>query len=70
MSRYMATSKSHQQYFDDFEAAKRFVHSLPKGTAAQIRDLEARPGETGIYTLTAGVEGYVRSGNLPIEPLN
>lgn len=70
MSRYKVTIESHQEDFDSFEEAKRFVHSLPKGTAAQIQDLDARLGETAIYTFTAGVNGYVESRNLPTEPLN
>ena len=60
MARYVAkaqvASKTAGFGFDEWEVAKRYAHSLPKGTLVQITDTEAQGSQSLTYLITAGIE--------------
>jgi hypothetical protein len=60
MARYVAkaqiANKTAGFGFNEWELAKRYAHSLPKGTVVEITDTEAQPGQSATYYITAGMD--------------
>jgi len=60
MARYVAKPQVARKTagfgFDDWELAKRYAHSLPKGTLVEITDTQAQSGQSATYFITAGIE--------------
>ena len=60
MARYVAKAQIARKTagfgFNEWEHAKRYAHSLPKGTLVEITDTEAPSGQSATYFITAGME--------------
>jgi hypothetical protein len=60
MARYVAKAQIADKTagfgFDEWELAKRYAHSLPKGTLVEITDTQAPSGKSVTYLITAGME--------------
>ena len=60
MARYVAKAQIARKTagfgFDEWELAKRYAHSLPKGTLVEITDTEAQGSQASTYLITAGIE--------------
>ena len=62
MSRYVAkVDKQEAKVFRELGHARRYAHTLARGTMVVIVDLEARPVEPSIYVVTAGEPGVVKT---------
>lgn len=69
MLRFKLSTELHQEYFEDLEAAKGYVHTLPKGTVVTVTDTMASPGDDAYYSFISGTLGFVTSRHLPAAPL-
>ena len=65
MSRYVAkVDKQEEKVFSTLAHARRYAHTLSRGTTVVIVDLQARPVEPSTYVITAGEPGVVKTSPL------